>query len=93
MDDGNDVIIISSNDDEAPEQNQVKAQIVHSTNHITTQHTKLNQVDHGLDIMEKLTVALDPGHQQRHNKDWSHCGFEQAQYFTVTMQLRDSQVS
>ena len=49
------------------------------------------RVNHGLDVMDKLTAVLDLAHQHEHDNHQAQHGFEQVQYLACMQQLCDSQ--
>ena len=78
-------ISISSDEEPTPE---VKAWVVW----INEKNSSKNScTHHGLDIMDKLTNALDPAHQQARDDTHAWCGFEQAHYMALAQQLCNSQ--
>jgi hypothetical protein len=92
-DDHSRAISISSDDDEpAPVPGPVKARIVRTTD--TSSHrSKPTRANRGLEIMDRLTDALDPAHQHARDDNRAQRGFEQAHFLALTQQLRDSQTT
>jgi len=81
-------IDISSDEDEEPRvKGTLKAQIERRPG-ISAKNPRTNR---GLDVMDKLTAALDPAHQRERDDHRAQRGFEQAQYLACMQQLRDSQ--
>jgi len=92
-DDPEAAIEISSDEvQEIPAKVPLKARIVRRPD--TASHSsKTPRVNRGLDIMDRLTAALDPSHQRDRDDNRARRGFEQAQYLAAMHQLRDSQVT
>ena len=88
-DDPEAAINISSDEiQELPAKAPLKAWIVRNQD---TAPSRTPRVNRRLEVIEKLTAALDPSHQRDRDDNWARRGFEQAQYLSIMQQVRDSQ--